>query len=154
MPWAETQIDPLTIWYADVFFIKRERYIALTNPLTKFTFFIFNYSKKSHPDFMNTIRERLGDTLKSIGIDPSKYLLQCDVLVPFEKVNRSASAHLSRIKSDYEYMIKCRHHNVYPPDDEKFYNNLVANEVVTYNTKDFDFPKNRFSNELLLRRWI
>lgn len=153
-PWSENQIDPVTIWYADVFFINRERYIALVNPLTKFTFFVFKYSKKTHPDFLTAFKERLGDSLKSIDINPSKYLLQCDMLLPLVETNRSASAHLSRIKSEYEYMIKNRYHGVYSPEDELFYNNLVANEITTYYSKDYDFPKNRFLNELLLRRWI
>jgi len=48
LPWAEEQVDPLTLWYVDVFFIQRERYIVLANPLTKFTFFIFRYSRPPH----------------------------------------------------------------------------------------------------------
>lgn len=50
-------------------------------------------------------------------------------------------------------MIEIRHYQVYPPQDEHFYNQLVANEFVTYQGKDYDYPKNRFLNELLLRRW-
>ena len=98
LSWAEDQVDPLTIWYADVFFIQRERYLLLANPLTKFTFFVFRYSKKSHPDFIQTFKEKLSDTLKAAEIDPGKYLQQCDLVIPFNKSNKSASAHLSRTK--------------------------------------------------------
>lgn len=56
MPWAIHQVDPLTLWYVDVFFIKRERYLVFTNPLTKFSFFIFRYSKKNHHDFTEAFK--------------------------------------------------------------------------------------------------
>ena len=46
-PWDQSQVDPLTVWYVDVFFIKRARYLVFANPLTKLSCFIFRYSKKS-----------------------------------------------------------------------------------------------------------
>lgn len=153
LPHTEDQIDPLTVWYVDVFFIQRERYLVLANPHTKFTFFIFRYSRKTHPDFMKSFAEKLSTTLRVADIDPTKYLQQCDFLIPFNLTNKSASAHLSQTKTEYEYMISTRWHSVYPPEDELFYNQLIADHIVTYNKKDYDKPAKRFYHELILRRW-
>ena len=153
LPWAEEQVDPLTLWYVDVFFIQRERYLVVVNPLTKFTFFIFRYSRSTDPDFMRTIAEKLSATLRAADIDPTKYLQQCDFLIPFTVTNKSASAHLSQIKFEYEDMISTRWHGVYPPDDEIYYNQLIADHIVSYNKKDYDKPAKRFYHELILRRW-
>ncbi|WKK82005.2 DUF6933 domain-containing protein [Marivirga arenosa] len=147
------QIDPLLIWYVDVYFIKRKRYLIIANPLTKFTFFIFRYSKKSHPDFLVAFKENLAHSLQSIDIDPEKYLNKCDKIYPITETNRSASAHLSRIKEDYGGMISTCWHDVYPPDDELFYNQLICENITTYGRKEYDFPKRRFYQELILRRW-
>jgi len=97
---AKTEINPLLIWYVDVFFIKRERYLVIANPLTKFTFFIFRYTKKSHPDFLQAFKDKLSDAMKAAAINPEKYLEKCDEIVPVYETNRSASAHLSRIKEE------------------------------------------------------
>ncbi|WMJ74587.1 hypothetical protein RCC89_15650 [Cytophagaceae bacterium ABcell3] len=153
LPWAEDQVDPLTLWYADVFFIRRERYLVIANPLTKFTFFVFRYNKKTHPDFMETFKERLSFTMKAAEIDPSKYLEQCDMLVPFEKPDRSASAHLSRIKTDYKDSIEYNKRGVHPSEAESVYNTHIVDYLTTYNKKDYDYVKRRFYHELLLRRW-
>lgn len=154
MPWASDQVDPLTLWYADVFFINRERYIVIVNPLTKFTFFIFRYTKKTLPSFLAAFNSRLSASLRAIDINPTKYLEQSFIMVPYTAANKSASSHLSRIKTEYGDMIKSRYHDVYPPEDEAFYNKLVTDDITSYhNTKDYDFPKKRFLHELLLRRW-
>lgn len=149
----EGQVDPLTLWYVDVFFIQRERYLVLANPLTKFTFFIFRYSRKAYPDFMQTFVEKLYDTLRAADIDPTKYLQQCDFLIPYTVTNKSASAHLSQVKFEFEDMISTHWHGVYPPDDEIFYNQLIADHIVSYNKRDYDKPAKRFYHELILRRW-
>lgn len=154
MPWAVEQVDPLTLWYCDVFFIKRARYIVVTNPLTKFTFFIFRYSRTTHPDFMQAFREKIAETLRSIDIDPASYLMQCDVLVPFEQTNKSASAHLSRMKREYEYIISTATTEIVPPDDETYFNALAARDLTSYDGKGYDYPAKRFYHELLLRRWV
>ena len=153
LPWAEDQVDPLTIWYMDIFFNQRERYLVLANPLTKFTFFIFRYSKKTYPDFMRAFTEKLSDTLRAADIDPTGYLAQCNFLVPFNKSDKSASAHLSRTKMDYEYMISTRWNEVYAPADEVYYNQMISDNLVSYDKKDFDRPARRFHHELILRRW-
>lgn len=153
LPWAEDQIDPLTLWYVDVFFIQRERYLVLANPLTKFTFFIFRYSRKTHLDFFYSFIEKLTHTLKAADIDPTNYIDQCDFLIPFESTNKSASSHLSQTKTDYQDMISTRWHGVYPPDDEDFYNTLITKNLVSFNKKDLDYPSKRFYHELILRRW-
>lgn len=153
VPWKEDQIDPLTIWYVDVFFINRERYLVFTNPLTKLTFFIFRYAKKSHPDLIKTFRTNLQTTLHAAQINPQGYLKQCDLLIPYRSSNRSASAHLSRIKWEYQWMIEDNHHEVSAPEDEAFYNDLIARDITTYGGKDYDRPTQRFYHELLLRRW-
>lgn len=151
---SEDQIDPLSIWYVDVFFISRERYLILTNPLTKLTFFLFRYSKKIHPDFLKAFQEGLTQTMTSAGIASKKYLSQHEVLVPYESSNRSASAHLSNMKQDYKWMIEHNHHQVQAPDDQAFYNSLAAEEITTYGGRDYDSPSQRFYHELLLRRWV
>lgn len=153
LPWVENQVDALTVWYVDVFFIQRERYLVLANPLTKFTFFIFRYTKKDYPDFMQVFKEKLSFTLSAAQIDSSKYLTQCDLIVPYHATNKSATAHLSRTKNDFEFIISSSSHEVYPPEDEEFHNKLIADNIVTYNKKDFDKPAQRFHHELILRRW-
>jgi hypothetical protein len=150
----ETGIDPLLIWYLDVFFIQRERYLVIANPLTKFTFFIFRYTKKSHPSFLTAFKEKLSDSLKAIDINPEIYLEKCDEIIPFYETNRSASAHLSRIKEEYEYYISGRLHDIYPPDDEAFYNKIISEYITTYDKKEYDYPSRRFHHELILRRWV
>lgn len=150
---AKTEIDPLLIWYVDVFFIQRERYLVIANPLTKFTFIIFHYTKKSQPDFLQALKDKLSDAMKSVNINPGKYLVKCDEIFPFYETNRSASAHLSRINEEYVYYISGRLHDIYPPEDEMFYNKLVGDYITTYNKKDYDFPRRRFHHELILRRW-
>jgi hypothetical protein len=146
-------VDPLTVWYADVFFIQRERYLILANPFTKFTFFIFQYSRKTHPDFMQTFVEKLSTTLRAADIDSTKYIEQCNLLIPFNRTNKSVSAHLSQTKMDYEYMISNRWHGVHPSADEAYYNQMIADNLVSFNKKDFDRPAKRFYHELILRRW-
>lgn len=153
LAWAEDQVDPLTLWYVDVFFIQRERYLVLANPLTKLTFFIFRYSRKTHPDFMQTFTEKLSTTLRTADIDPTKYLQQCDFLIPFNKSDKSATAHLSRTKIDFEYVISAHRYEVFPPHDEEYYNRMIADNLVSYNKKDYDKPAKRFYHELILRRW-
>jgi hypothetical protein len=153
LPWSGDQVDPLTLWYADVFFIQRERYLVLVNPLTKFTFFIFRYSKKEYPDFMQTFKEKLSFTLRAANIDPTKYLTECDFMVPYHITNASATAHLSRTKIDYGYYLSTRWHDIYPPQDEEHYNRMIADNIVRYNKKDYDKPAKRFHHELILRRW-
>ncbi len=152
-PWKEDHIDLLTIWYVDVFFVNRERYLVFTNPLTKLTFFIFRYSKKSHPDLIATFRNKLQTTLNAANINPQKYLKNCDLLIPFRSTNRSASAHLSRIKDEYKWMIETNHDGVSASEDETFYNDLIARDLTTYGGKDYDRPAQRFYHELLIRRW-
>ena len=155
MPWAPEQVDPLTLWYCDVFFIKRARYIVVANPLTKFTFFIFRYSRKTHPDFMQAFREKLSASLRAIDINPEPYLMQCDVLVPYEKTNKSASAHLSRIKQEYEYSVSEAVTQSVSPEVEQRFNVGLTKDLTTYGgSKDFDYPAQRFHHELILRRWI
>lgn len=153
LPWSEDRIDPLNIWYIDVFFIQRQRYLVLANPLTKFTFFIFRYARKTHPVFIKTFVEKLSITLHAADINPDKYLQQCDALVPYTATNKSASAHLSQTKWNYEYMISTRWHGVYPPDDEVYYNQLIAHNMVKFGKKEYDKPAQRFYHELILRRW-
>ena len=151
--WHESQVDALTIWYADVFFINRKPTLVIANPLTKFTFFVFRYSRRESTDFLQKFREKLSYTMTCAGIDPKKYLEQCDWLVEYEKSDKSASAHLSRTKMEYEYMIKSQHHNVDAADDEAFYNRMIADNLVSYHKKDFDRPSKRLYHEMLLRRW-
>lgn len=150
---VKEQIDPLLIWYVDVFFIQRERYLVIANPLTKFTFFIFRYSKKTHPDFLKSFKEKLSFSLQAIDINPEKYLDKSDEIMPIFETNRSASAHLSRIKEDYGDMISSSWHKVYPPEDEVFYNKIISEYITTYDKKEYDFPRRRFHHELILRRW-
>ncbi len=147
------QIDPLLIWYVDVFFIQRKRYLIIANPLTKFTFFIFRYSKKSHPNFLQAFKNNLSSTLRAKEINPQKYLEKCDVLIPLLETNKSASAHLSSTKVDYKDMIATRWHKVYPPDDELFYNQLITDNLVSFDKRDYDYPARKFHHELILRRW-
>ena len=146
-------IDPLLLWHADVFFVQRQPHLVLANPLTKFTFFIFRYSKKTHPDFLQSFQDQLAYTLKAADIDPTKYLDKCSSVIPHDKTDRSAAAHLSRTKADYGYMISSRSHNIYPPEDEAYYNKLITDNIVSYHKKDYDFPSHRFYHELILRRW-
>ena len=153
MPWKEDKVDPITLRYVDVFFISRERYLVFANPLTKLTFFIFRYLKKTHPDLMAAFQKGLEQTLTAVNINPDQYLKNCDVLVPFLSSNRSASAHLSRIKEEYKWMLDQNSHGVSAPADEAFYNKLVAKDITTYGGKDYDRPMKRFYHELLVRRW-
>jgi hypothetical protein len=150
---VNTEIDPLLIWYTDVFFIQRERYLVIANPLTKYTFFIFRYTKKSHPNFLEAFKNKLSDSIQAIGVNPEKYLENCDEILPFIETNRSASSHLSRVKEEYNYYISGRLHDVYPPEDEVFYNKLIKDEIATFDKKGFDSPGKRFHHELILRRW-
>ena len=155
LPWDETQIDPLTIWFVDVFFVNRQKYLVIANPLTKLTFLVFRYTRKTHPDLMGCFRERLAIVLNAARIDPTLYLEQCDWLVPFEKSNRSASAHLSQTKSYFELIIKENCHGMHgKPDDEQFYNTLLADNLVQFKGNNYDRPSQRFYHELLLRRWV
>lgn len=70
-------------------------FVVFTNPLTKFSFFIFRYSKKNHPDFTDAFKSCLSTEMKSVNIDSTTYLQPFYVLVPYEKSDQSASAHLS-----------------------------------------------------------
>jgi hypothetical protein len=153
VPWAPDQVDPLTLWYADVFFIDRKSYLVIANPLTKMTFFVFRYSKKTHPDFMATFREKLKQTLLAADIDATGYLRHCDLLVPYILTDRSASSHISRTKIDFEYIIKSDQGMYDMHTDEAHYNHSIAHNFVTYNKKDYDYPFRRFHRELILRRW-
>lgn len=150
---VKEQIDPLLIWYVDVFFIQRKRYLIIANPLTKFTFFIFRYSKKSHPNFFEAFKEKLSYTLKVKDIHPEKYMERCDKIIPVIETNRSVTAHLNQVKIDYKDMIDSRWHNIYPPEDEAFYNTIISDYIITYGKRDYDFPIRKFHHELILRRW-
>ncbi|WP_258102196.1 DUF6933 domain-containing protein [Marinoscillum pacificum] len=152
-PWDQSQVDPLTVWYVDVFFIKRERYLVFANPLTKLSCFIFRYSKKSHPDFFESFKQSLTITLLAADVNPQVYLQGFDVLVPFTSTNKSASSHISRLKQEYQWMLEDVNHSISPPDDERHYNQIIARDICSYGGKDYDYPSKRFYHELLLRRW-
>lgn len=151
---STSAIDPLLVWYADVFFFKRERYIVIANPLTKLTFIVFRYTKKSHPDFLATFKDKLSIVLNAKDINPAIYFSKFETIYPYTQSDRSASAHLSRIKQEYEYMIALSWHGMEAPDDEIHYNILLADDLATFNKKGFDKTSERFHSELLLRGWV
>ncbi|RED92233.1 DUF6933 domain-containing protein [Marinoscillum furvescens] len=153
-PWPEEQIDPLTIWYVDVFFINRARYLVLANPLTKLTFFVFKYSRKTHKDFLETFHQNLSVSIRAGGIDPTLYLQKCELFVPYTQTNRSATAHLSRIKQDYEYSIASDLEEMPVEIAENQFNTKIIRNPCSFGGPGFDMPIRRFHHELLLRRWV
>ncbi len=146
-------IDPLLIWYADVFFLRRERHLVIANPLTKFTFFVLRHTKKTHSNFLEAFKRALAQGIGACGIDPLPYLGQCDQLLRYTETNRSASGHLCCVKDEYGWMMARGQFDINLEEQQEFMNHHITRYVTSYHKNGYDFPRQRLHHELLLRRW-
>lgn len=146
------EADPLSLWYAEVFLMDRKPHILLCNAATKMTVILFRYSKKQQPDLLAEWKKRLRMIGDNHGIDFSPWLDQIKGISHNPKSNRVASGHLTFFSKEFQYLIKSRNHGVYPPDDEIFYNLLLAKMPVSFGRSDkLGYSIDHFSRELLSR---
>lgn len=146
------EADPMSLWYADVFLVGRKPHIFLCNPHTKMTVILFRYSKKQQPDLLAEWKKRLRMIGDNHGIDFSPYLDPIEGITHNPKSNRIASGHLTFFGKEFQYLLKTRFHGVYQPDDETYYNLLLAKMPVSFGRSDkLGYSIDHFSRELLSR---
>lgn len=149
--WPSTDLlkEPIFNWYADIMFIHRKKYLIITNGLTKFTFFIFRYSKTGKSYFGNEFLNHLSAALEGFDINPYPYREAIEKFAINDKRNKSSMAHISRLKEEYYPLIKENYYRLSSENDQAYFNNLVNERPTTFNKKTtYEYPYEVMKREL------
>lgn len=133
--------DPLYNWYADIAFVNRKKYLIIANSLTKFTFFIVDYSRKNSSWFGEDFCESLAGAQSIFEINPLPFVDSIEGFAINEQSNKSISAHISRIKEEFIPSIKSDHYKFRLEDSQAILNKILNERPTAYNkSTKYEYP--------------
>lgn len=99
---AET--SPLYCWYADIYYLRRSKFIIICNEISRFTWIIGPYSANAKVNFMEVFHRELNALMERTINNPEKYMDQLSGFGRISETHRGAVAHINRLKSELDYL--------------------------------------------------
>jgi len=127
--------DEFYLWYGDVFYVNRKKYLVFGNGLTKFSFLIPDFRVDKKANFYDTFCTYLSHSLRHNGFDPDTYLQDIEFYAHNAQTSRSAMAHLTQLKDMCAHVIEIEHYIIHKKEELEYLNHYVNKWITTYKDK-------------------
>ena len=98
------ELNPLFCWYADVYYLKKVKYLLICNEVSRFTMILGPYSVSSKVNFMDLFQTELKRALEKTVPDSDQYFDRLAGLGKITQSHRGAVAHINRLKEELDYL--------------------------------------------------
>jgi hypothetical protein len=127
--------DEFYLWYGDVFYVNRKKYLVFANGLTKFSFLVPDYRVDKKTNFFKTFSTYLEHSLRHNGFNPDIYLEDIEFYTHHAQTSRSAMAHLTQLKDMCAEVIAIEDYILYKKEELEYLNHYVNTWITTYKEK-------------------
>jgi hypothetical protein len=145
---SEPVSDEFYLWYGDVFYVNRKKYVIFANGLTKFSFIIPDFRVDKKTNFYDNFCTYLSHSLRHNGFDPDPYFQHIEFYTHQAQTSRSAMAHLSQLKDMCAHVIQIEHYIIHKKEELEYLNHYVNKWITTYkDKKGYHDPQTVFKEE-------
>lgn len=140
-------ISPLYLWYGDIYYYERKKYLIFCNEMTRLSFMIGPYQVDPNTHFLKIFTDNLGQKLKQFLPDSDQYLDKMEDIGWNTKPHKGASGFLSNVKTNLDYCkdyYKVRNTKMkFPEDYHRMYHMYICKKA---GSKSF-YPEILFKEE-------
>ena len=143
------EINPIYLWYGDVYYFDRKKYLIFCNELTRVSFMIGPYQVEQKVHFMKIFTDNLEIKLKTFLPDPGKFLEKMEDIGWNTQSHKGASGFLNHLKTSLDYSkddYSVRNITMTLPEDfHRMFSMYITKKT---GIKDYFYPETLFQEEL------